>query len=133
MRLLIEPEIARLAAVRGTPAEIDAILAAHAAAEPGVFDLEHDIAFHGAVAAACHNALAANLLAQILELTRDEAFRTRLPAYTDETGWRHHDQIAAAIRDRHAAEAERVMRTHLSAILTWLNGGSAATDREDPR
>ncbi|MBY3239426.1 FadR family transcriptional regulator [Rhizobium laguerreae] len=127
VRLLLEPEIARLAAIRGTPTEIDDIVAAHALAEPTVFDRGNDNLFHRAIAVASHNILAAYLLDQVMDLTWDETIRTRLPAYTNETGWRHHEIIIDAIRGRRAAEAEQAMREHLVAILKWLNGGDPST------
>lgn len=124
VRLSLEPEITRLAAVRGTEMEIRQIELCHAASEPLIFDLEKDIAFHRAIAAASHNALAAHLMDQVMELTRDDAFRMKLPEFTTETGWRHHAAITEAIRGRRAADAAEAMRTHLTAILTWLNGGT---------
>ncbi|MEN3150016.1 FCD domain-containing protein [Neorhizobium sp. IRAMC:178] len=127
VRLLLEPEIARLAAIRGTPTEIDDIIAAHALAEPTVFDRGNDNLFHRAIAVASHNILAAYLLEQVMDLTWDETIRTRLPAYTNETGWRHHEMIVDAIRGRRAAEAEQATREHLIAILKWLNGGDTST------
>jgi DNA-binding FadR family transcriptional regulator len=127
VRLLLEPEIARLAAIRGTPTEIDDIVAAHALSEPTVFDRGNDNLFHRAIAVASHNILAAYLLEQVMDLTWDETIRTRLPAYTNETGWRHHEMIVDAIRGRRAAEAEQATREHLVAILKWLNGGDMST------
>lgn len=127
VRLLLEPEIARLAAIRGTPTEIDDIVSAHALAEPTVFDRGNDNLFHRAIAVASHNILAAYLLEQVMDLTWEETIRTRLPAYTNETGWRHHEIIIDAIRGRRAAEAEQAMREHLVAILKWLNGGVTST------
>lgn len=126
VRLLLEPEIARLAATRGTPTEIEEIVAAHALSEPTVFDRGKDDRFHRAIAVASHNMLAVYLLEQVMDLAWDETFRTRLPAYTNETGWQHHELIVEAIRERRAAEAEEAMRDHLVAILKWLNGGSEA-------
>ncbi|TMV80974.1 FadR family transcriptional regulator [Thioclava sp. BHET1] len=122
-RLLIEPDIARMAAARGTIAEISAILDIHAGSEPDLFDLEKDIAFHTAIAAASHNALSSYLIELIADLTRDPGFRMRLPEFTSETGWRHHQMIADALRNRRAAEAKAAMQLHLSEILKWLNGG----------
>jgi DNA-binding FadR family transcriptional regulator len=123
VRLLLEPEIARLAATRGTQTEIEEIVAAHSLSEPTVFDRGIDNRFHRAIAVASHNILAGYLLEQVIELTWDDAIRTRLPAYTNETGWKHHDIIVDAIRGRRAAEAEQAMREHLVAIMKWLNGG----------
>lgn len=127
VRLTLEPEITRLAAVRGTEMEIRAIELIHDSCEPAIFDVQKDIAFHMAIAQASHNVLAAHLMYQVTELTRDPAFRTKLPDYTAETGWRHHAAIVEAIRGRRASEAEEAMRTHIVAILQWLNGGSSAS------
>lgn len=124
VRLSLEPEIARLAAVRGTATEILAIEAAHDLSEATVFDLEADIAFHRAIAVASHNMLALHLMDQIMDLTRDPGFRARFPAFTAETGWKHHQMLVDAISSRRAAEAEEAMRMHLTAILQWLNGGA---------
>lgn len=124
VRLSLEPEIARLAAVRGTTAEVEAIAAAHALSEPTVFDLELDIGFHRSIAVASHNALALHLMEQVMEVTRDPGFRQKFPAFTAETGWKHHQMLVDAIRARHATEAEEAMRLHLAAILQWLNGGA---------
>ncbi|MCM2472443.1 FadR family transcriptional regulator [Rhizobium sp. CG5] len=126
VRLLLEPEIARLAATRGTQTEIEEIVAAHAISEPTVFDRGNDNRFHRAIAVASHNILAAYLLEQVMDLTWDDAIRTRLPAYTNETGWRHHEAIVDAIRGRRAAEAEQAMREHVVAIMKWLNGGNSS-------
>ncbi len=128
VRLSIEPEIARRAAIRGTLSEIQAIEAAHAQSEPSVFDLENDIDFHRAIAVASHNALALHLIEQVMDITRDPSFRSKFPAFTTETGWRHHQMIMEAIRDRRAADAENAMRLHLTAIIQWLNGGRAPSD-----
>lgn len=123
VRLSLEPEIARLAAVRGTNSEIEAIEAAHARSDALVFDLEIDIDFHRAIAVASHNVLALHLIEQVMEITRDPGFRAMFPAFTAETGWQHHDMIVDAIRNRRASDAESAMRVHLTAILQWLNGG----------
>lgn len=123
VRLSMEPEIARLAAIRATSSEIQAIEAAHARSEPAVFDLEIDIAFHRAIAVASHNALALHLIEQVMDITRDPGFRSKFPTFTAETGWRHHQMIVEAIRDRRASDAEKSMRLHLTAIIQWLNGG----------
>jgi DNA-binding FadR family transcriptional regulator len=128
VRLLLEPEIARLAATRGTQTEIEEIVEAHALSEPSVFDRGKDNRFHRAIAVASHNILAAYLLEQVIDLTWDEAIRTRLPAYTNETGWKHHEIIVDAIRGRRAAEAEAAMREHVVAIIKWLNGGGDTSD-----
>lgn len=122
VRLLLEPEVARLAAVRGTISEIQAIEQIHARSDAAVFDLETDIEFHRAVAVASHNMLARYFIEQVMEITRDPGFRSKFPAFTAETGWRHHEMIVDAIKNRRASDAENAMRMHLTAILRWLHG-----------
>lgn len=122
LRLSMEPAIARLAALRATPDQVAALSRIHAAADPDRFELEQDIAFHRAVAEASGNSLFAWLVDAIAGFTRDDAFRMQLPAFTEETGWRHHDAILSAIQRRSPAEAEAAMREHHEAIHRWLSG-----------
>lgn len=122
MRLAFEPGVARLAAVRATRADLQALRDAHALADPETFDLEADIAFHLAIAAASHNSLATAIVGMMTEMTREPGFRMQLPAMTSKTGWPHHEQILAAIAERRAVEAEAAMREHHTAIHRWLIG-----------
>lgn len=122
MRVCIEPSVARLAALRATPDQVAALTRIHAAADPKVFDLEQDIAFHRAVAEASGNSLFAWLVDAVAGFTREDGFRMQLPDFTEETGWRHHEAIVAAIQRRSPAEAEAAMREHHVAIHRWLSG-----------
>ena len=121
-RLLIEPHIARAAALRATPREIDSIREAHRLASPDVFDLGQDIDFHRRVAAASHNTLWTILIDLLTDLTREESFLTQLPPFTSVTGYDHHEDVMLAIVARDAVAAEKAMYAHVVAIQRWVMG-----------
>lgn len=119
MRLVIEPGLARLAALRASPQEIARIEAAattSAGAEYGVADL----AFHMAVAAGARNSLGVELYALLRRIGTDA--RVRLGAGDKICATRiqqrdaEHKAIAAAIAARDLEGAEKATRTHLLAV-----------------
>ncbi|MCA0921292.1 FadR/GntR family transcriptional regulator [Pseudooceanicola nanhaiensis] len=122
LRLMFEPDLARLASLRASPGEIEQLARIHADTGQTAFDLEADIAFHCLIARASRNSLAYFVVELLTDLTRDDTFRMLLPAFTQETGFDHHQMILDAIRDREPARAEAAMRLHLSAIHRWLTG-----------
>jgi DNA-binding FadR family transcriptional regulator len=122
MRLTFEPQIARLAALHGTPQELQEIAELHAFSQPDTFDRELDVAFHLAVATASHNRLALFLVEKITDITRDPGFQLQYPPMTRETGYRHHAAIVSALAQRRPAAAEKMMATHLRAINLWAQG-----------
>jgi DNA-binding FadR family transcriptional regulator len=121
-RLSMEPQIARTAALRATPKEIEAIREAHQAAKPNVFDARQDNDFHRKVALASHNNLWAIFIDLLTAVTIEESFTMQLPPFTSVTGYDHHAEILAAIAERDAQAAERAMHVHLSAIQRWVMG-----------
>ncbi|WP_172293277.1 FadR/GntR family transcriptional regulator [Pseudoruegeria sp. HB172150] len=121
-RLSFEPQIARLAAMYGTPQELRRIADLHAQSNPERFDKELDAEFHSAIGVASHNRLASYLIDRITDIARDSSFRLRHPPLTRETGYRHHDAIVTALLDRRGAAAEREMARHLRAITVWSKG-----------
>jgi DNA-binding FadR family transcriptional regulator len=128
IRLSMEPHIAKAAALRGTPKQLAALREAHLRADRRVFNLEHDIAFHMAIANASHNSLWVIMLDLLTDLTLDDGFKMQLPPLTSVTGFEHHEAILAAIIRRDAPAAELAMRMHLTAIRRWATGDATATD-----
>lgn len=122
VRLSIEPQIAREAARRGTPREIQAIRDAHESALPNVFEIEKEVAFHHRIAVASHNTLWLSFMELLLDITNDAAFRMQLPPFTSVTGYEHHGEILEAVASRDPAAAEAAMHRHLSAVQRWLMG-----------
>ena len=135
MRMSFEPQLAGMAALRGTPREIDHIADLHGLAVPARFDRELDVALHRAIARASHNALGALLVDRMTQITLEPSFVGRAPPLTQETGYDHHQALVQALLARDAAQAERAMRVHLHAIALWAKGlGLAdATEGKGPQ
>lgn len=118
MRLVIEPMLARLAALRASPMEVARI--GHAATTAaGAGTGTADLAFHLAVAAGARNGLAAALYAQIRRIGTDMRLRCTTaapcPARVRQRDAEHR-AVADAIAARDATAAEGAMRTHILAV-----------------
>lgn len=127
LRTVIEPALARLAALRASPAEISRIQRAAVTpldAEAGSVDL----AFHRAVAAGSRNSLAAEFYALLREVATDarvrlgEAEETRRCRKRIAERDREHAAIAEAIARRDPDAAEQAMRAHLGAVQDQILG-----------
>lgn len=114
LRIMIEPTLARLAALRATPTQIAAM---RKAAE--------DIARHGAGAADLHRMIAGasgnTLAGEFYDMLRRIEFDARLRVDTGlgtpaDTDGDEHARIVEAIAARDPAAAERAMREHLSTV-----------------
>lgn len=135
LRMVIEPALARFAALRASPFEIARIERAATTApdaDPGAADL----AFHRAVAAGSRNVLAAEVYALLRQVGRDGRVRmgdadahTTCSKRIRQRDAEHAD-VAQAIAARDPERAERAMREHLGVvhrqILTRLAPGVTA-------
>lgn len=125
VRRALEPEAARLAALRATDEERDQIRA-FAAEQVRAIDLgrqPNDAAsrFHRAVAEASHNPMLGSIARVLLDSTNDP-MGALLDAIGEQTGhhltFAHdHFGIETAIRNGDAAAAEREMRTHIDELI----------------
>ncbi|WP_460275729.1 FadR/GntR family transcriptional regulator [Celeribacter sp. ULVN23_4] len=128
MRLMIEPALARLAALRASPDEIARILqTAHSPKEMSPAQADQD--FHRAVAAGSRNSLASELHILLHRVQHDARLRfTDSDADEQKTDARvkmrdaEHQRIAEAIADRDALEAEKAMYEHLERTQRKLMG-----------
>jgi len=133
LRLVLEPALARLAAVRATPLEIARILRA-ATTPPDMPRSTADLVFHRLVAEASGNALAADLYALLRKVGGDSRVRVQnpTPACPNRLAQRdqEHKAAAEAIASRDPERAEAAMRAHLHAvhgvILSRLMAANAA-------
>jgi DNA-binding FadR family transcriptional regulator len=118
LRLLLEPGLARLAALRASPLEVARI--ERAAMTPSDASAGADLSFHFAVAAGARNGLAAEIYTQLRGIGRDSRLREREPRQDSEAWVRERDAehraVADAIAARNPAAAEAAMRTHLLAV-----------------
>ncbi|MGQ9367999.1 FadR/GntR family transcriptional regulator [Azospirillum sp. ST 5-10] len=120
MRMVVEPGLARLAALRASPfeiAQIEAAATTGAGAETGAVDL----AFHMAVAAGARNNLGVELYGLLRRVGTDARVRIGAkdaavcPKRIQQRDAEHR-AIAAAIAARDLDGAEQAMRAHLLAV-----------------
>ncbi|MFB7916631.1 FadR/GntR family transcriptional regulator [Streptomyces sp. NPDC056061] len=129
VRMLIEVEAARLAALRRTDedlATLDAALTARRAAGAGgdAEFVEADIALHAAVVAAAHNPVLTDLFAEfapalrqgLVDLVSLLALRNDDPNHGDAV----HDALVRAVVAGDAESAGRAVRSELEATLARL-------------
>jgi GntR family transcriptional repressor for pyruvate dehydrogenase complex len=122
LRLVLEPEIAGLAASRidgqllGTMTETVAIM------ERNLHDreayIEADLDFHLALAEAAGNPLILSLLDSIVGLLREQRSRIFEVEGGPERGQYHHKRILAAVEQRKPEAARAAMREHLQQVLS---------------
>jgi DNA-binding FadR family transcriptional regulator len=128
LRLMIEPEIARLAALRATGSEIDylrhCVKKSFVAPDSQSYEL-WDAALHNAVAAATHNQLIISTFKSINELrqmtlwgqVRDGIVANGLQKYWCE----QHQAFVEAIADRDGGRAERLARKHVEDVFAKMS------------
>ena len=119
LRLILEPQLARLAAVRASAVEIARITRA-ATSMPDEDYGTPDLAFHLEIANASRNALARELYRILRRVGADARVRLpdRRPACDKRRGARdtEHMRIARAIAERDTDQAEASMRLHLANV-----------------
>ncbi len=126
VRMIVEPNAARLAAARASPAQIMAIEAAYRGMEhSSPHDMEaccgHDLALHELIITATGNAM----LIQFAAAIRTALLAcVRIASVGRERGHEHslgeHRAVVDAIRRRDPAEAERAMRNLLAGTISDL-------------
>lgn len=128
LRMELEGGAAALAAERRNAADLDALAGALADLERHQHHpehgVEHDIAFHLAIAAATHNPFYQDLLQYLnlqlrLAVSTARANSRQLAGMTDAV---HHEHVAVfeAIRDRDAARARLMAERHLRQAASRL-------------
>jgi DNA-binding FadR family transcriptional regulator len=132
VRILVEVQAARLAAVRRTPHDVTALdtaLAGRRAASAGddAAFVDADIALHAAVVAAAHNPVLADLFREFVP-----ALREGLIEMLDLVGIREHDPntgddthaaLVRAVADGDAQTAGAVLQRELEETLALLRRG----------
>lgn len=123
LRMMLEPALVRLAAVRATPQEIQRIQHA-ASTAPGVGRGAGDLMFHKLVAEASRNSLAADFYALLRRIGSDSRLHVNNPKPYCETRIAQRDKEHAAVADAIAARdpdrAEAAMRAHLTAVQNQI-------------
>jgi len=131
VRLVFEPKVAAIAALRSTPSDIEQInnmlIKSETATDPHSFEV-WDGALHQAIAASTGNSLLISFFDAINNLREDRLWgrlkeasfsRSRHQFYC-----RQHHKLVDAIMDRDANAAERMMRMHLESVQKNLLGSA---------
>lgn len=130
VRLIIEPRIASMAALRASPAEIDHLVEClrhgGAAADTATFE-RWDGELHRTMACAARNSFLLAIFDGINDVRRTELWgrlkeKTVNPERRSQYE-RQHAELVSLIRDRDAEGAERVMRAHLEMVRDHLLAG----------
>ena len=123
LRMMLEPALVRLAAVRATPLDILRIQRA-ASTAPGVGRGAGDLTFHKLVAEASRNTLAADFYALLRRIGSDSRLHVNNPVPYCETRLAQRDSEHAAVADAIAARdpdrAEAAMRAHLTLVQNQI-------------
>jgi DNA-binding FadR family transcriptional regulator len=133
-RRAIEPLIARLAAQRATPADIErlgralatikAILAGDIA--PSVWREAH-LEFHAALAHATHNVVVTRMWASVATFLRESPLIAAHPrAGWEAAGWPIHERLYTAVARADVAGALAAMEAHVSDMVAFLGDAAQA-------
>lgn len=119
LRSVLEPALARLAALRASPLQVDQIIAAVENADDSDYG-GADLRFHKAVADGARNGLASEFYRLLRAVGTDSRLRLGLPASVCPKRRAERDAehraIADAIAARDPETAEREMRRHLANV-----------------
>ena len=126
-RLILEPKLASLAALRATKnelAEMEIYLKKSKEASDTVGFEKWDELLHRSIATAGDNSLLISLFSVIQKMRQSNIWgRLKVASVTNErrkTYCVQHRGIVKALKDRHARMAERLMREHLEAVRKHL-------------
>jgi GntR family transcriptional repressor for pyruvate dehydrogenase complex len=135
-RRILEPELAALAAERGTDEELAAIeqLAQQMEAEArqGADFVEPDVEFHRCIADAARNPVLSRMMESVNDLFLESRNLTSLEPGMTARAVRYHLLIAEALRDRNAPQARLLMLAHMNDTLSSLLAAEARAMQEEP-
>ncbi len=123
MRMLIEGEMAMLAAERWTPADMQRLEAALTQMaredENALGTVDEDLAFHEAIVAASHNRVGIALYATMIPgirigMTMQRGLYKLLPKSRGPNGLKEHRALLDLIRERKAADLRDAIHNHIS-------------------
>ena len=116
-RLEVEPGAAAIAALRRTDEELDAIAAWASAAAEADTDaefMEHDTAFHLAIARATHNRFFSDSVERVRRVLNDALVALPDSAVWHEWSERDHELVVVALAGADARAARRAMGRHVA-------------------
>lgn len=121
VRMILEPEIAALAAVRIHEQHVKAMREAYwimdrSRNDPDAY-IEADLDFHLILAEATENPIILSLTDSIIGVLREQRLRIFHVEGGPERGQFHHKQILGAIEQRDPVKAREAMKAHLQQVL----------------
>lgn len=120
-RRILEPELAALAAERGTQDEIeeieDLVRQMDVVAQQGGDFAELDVQFHRNIALAAHNPILYRTIEGVSDLFLESRRRILMNPKSIARSNRYHMLIAEAISSRNAAQARLLMQAHMSDMF----------------
>jgi len=120
-RLVVEPELAAMAAERATTAEAEAILQCARAMQrkvrAGQPFVKDDIEFHERIADAARNEVLQRMIRLASEALVESRRRTMRMTGMDDKAASYHLLIASAIAERQPDRARELMRLHLADMI----------------
>lgn len=126
-RLVIEPELAALCAVRASESQtrslrdlaelMDLLL------RQGEDHFATDVAFHHDIAAGANNPLLAQMLAVVADLSAQGRRETDKLPFMREKAISYHRLIAIAIQERQADQARALMKAHIQDMMDAIKEG----------
>ena len=134
LRVLLESEIASLAAARMTPADITALQHLQDAIEARGTDIDAtntarigplNREFHGVIAQASHNERLVSMLANAIEVPIVQQTFRRYNSPQLARGVSHHRELVDAFRAHDSAWARCVMGSHIHSAKQTLLGGTS--------
>ncbi|MGG1600633.1 FadR/GntR family transcriptional regulator [Paenibacillus naphthalenovorans] len=121
-RLIIEPELAALAAEKATDTEAGEIVRTAETMRQKIRKkqdfFKEDLLFHELIARASHNEIMFHMLELIGDLLTDSRRRSMKWEGMDEKAASYHHLIAQAIAQRNTTQARTLMKSHLEDMLT---------------
>lgn len=125
VRSVLEPQIARLATLRATAADLHEIEALVVAQEKelreGELSRKFDMEFHRRLADAAHNPVLKIVVNAVNESLRDAISRSNLTRSMRSRVVGFHRKIFEAVRSRDAALAQNIMTEHVSDVQCHLD------------
>lgn len=133
-RLIMEPEIAALAAKRADEKDLDALSDAYdnmvAVIERGDNHAAEDFKFHKAIAMSCKNPVLERIIPILHESIMKGVLATKQGQYSKEV-IRHHRELLDAIYDRDEEAARKAMHTHIASGIDTVTSIDKEESHED--
>jgi GntR family transcriptional regulator, transcriptional repressor for pyruvate dehydrogenase complex len=124
MRCIMEPEITRLATLRATPEDLNAIETVVVAQEKelasGELSRKLDMEFHRCIAEAAHNPVMSIVVSAVNQSIRNSILRSKRTEEMRQRVVKYHRDIFEAVRSGNAELAKNVMNSHVVDVQCHL-------------